>query len=126
MAMQQTFFGRAKSIAGAALVGLGIFTLHENLEGAATQLSHLLDTASAETLGIQPRVLLAGTQLLQAYASDRQRFLQSLFQHILIILWPLLLVVAGTVLSRDAFTNDVNALPKKDCALVDLTAGRST
>lgn len=32
--MQQTFFGRAKSIAGAALVGLGIFIFHGNLDRA--------------------------------------------------------------------------------------------
>src|ERR1700676_2201511 len=44
MAMQQTFFGRAKSIAGAALVGLGIFMVHGNLDRAATQWSHLLST----------------------------------------------------------------------------------
>jgi hypothetical protein len=118
MAMQQ-ISGRGKSIAGAAFAGLGVFILHENLEAAATQLSHLLSTAPDETLGIQPRVILAGTQVLQAYAFDHQRFLQSLFQHILVILWPLLLIVAGTVLSRDVFTDDVTALPKKDCALVD-------
>jgi len=37
--------------------------------------------------------------------------------------WPLLLVMVGTVLSRDILIGDVNALPKKDCGLIDLTAG---
>jgi hypothetical protein len=60
---------------------------------------------------------------LQAYAADHQRFLQGFLRHIFVSCWPLLLVIAGTILSRDAFTDDVNALPKKDCRLVDLTAG---
>jgi hypothetical protein len=125
MAMQQTFFGPAKSIAGAALVGIGIFTFYEDLERAATQLSHLLGTNPGEGLGVLPTVILATSRVLQAYASDHQRFLQGFLQHMLISSWPLLLVMVGMVLSGDAFA-DGNALPKRDCGLVDLTAGRST
>jgi hypothetical protein len=126
MAMQQTFFGRAKSIAGAALVGLGILIFHENLDRAASQLSHLLGTIPGEALGVLPTVILAASRVLQAYAADHQRFLQGFLRHMLVSCWPLLLVIVGTVLSRDAFADNDNALPKKDCGLVDLTAGRST
>jgi hypothetical protein len=40
--------------------------------------------------------------------------------------WPLLLVIAGTVLSRDAFPGDAATITKKDCGIVDLTVRRST
>jgi len=122
--MQQTFFGRAKSIAGTALVGLGIFIFHGNLDRAATQWSHLLSTTPGEAPGVLAAVILAAPRVLQAYAADHQRFLQGFLRHIFLSCWPLLLVIVGTVLSRDTFTENVNALPKKDCGLVDLTASR--
>jgi hypothetical protein len=122
--MQQTFFGRAKSIAGAALVGLGIFIFHRSLDRAATQLSHLQSTTPGEAPGVLATVILAAPRVLQAYATDHPRFLQGFLRHIFLSCWPLLLVIVGTVLSRDTFTEDVKALPKKDCGLVDLTASR--
>ncbi len=121
--MQQTFFGRAKSLAGAALVGLGIFIFHGNLDRAATQWTHLLSTTPGEAPGVLPTVILAAPRVLQAYAADHKRFLQGSLRDIFVPCWPLLLVIVGTVLSRDTFTDDVNALPKKDCGLVDLAAG---
>jgi len=121
--MQQTSLGRAKSLAGAALVGLGIFIFHGNLDRAATEWSHLLSTIPGEALGVLPKVILAAPRVLQAYAADHHRFLQCFLRHIFVSCWPLLLVIAGTVLSRDTFMEDVNALPKKDCVPVDLTGG---
>ncbi len=121
--MQQTFFGRAKSLAGAALVGLGIFILHGNLDRSATQWTHLLSATPGEAPGVLPTVILAAPRVLQAYAADHQRFLQGFLRDIFMSCWPLLLVMVGTVLSRETFTEDVNALPKKDCGLVDLAAG---
>ncbi len=123
--MRHTFSGRAKPIAGAALIGLGIFVLYENLDQAATQLGHLFGTPR-ETLGVLPTVILAALRVLQAYASDHQRFVQGLIEHALVTFWPLLLVVAGTVLSRDAFPGTADATTKKDREIVDLTARRST
>jgi hypothetical protein len=122
--MQQTFFGRAKSLAGAALVGVGIFIFHGNLDRAATEWTHLLSTTPGEALGVLPKVILAAPRVLQAYGADHQRFLQSFLRHIFVSCWPLLLVIVGTVLSRDTFTDDVNALPKEDCGPVDLTGGQ--
>ena len=120
--MQQTLLGGAKSIAGAALVGLGIFIFQGNLDRAATQWSHLLSTTPGAAPGVLAAVILAAPRVLQAYGADHQRFLQCFLRHIFVSCWPLLLVIAGAVLWRDTFTEDVNAL-KKDCGLVDLTAG---
>jgi hypothetical protein len=121
MAMQRTFFGRAKSLAGASLVGLGIFILQGNLDRAATQWRHLLSTTHGEALGVSPTVILAAPRILQAYGADHRWFVQGFLREIFVSCWPLLLVVVGTVLLRDTFMGDVNALPKKDCGLIDLT-----
>jgi len=124
MAIAQTFFGRAKSIAGAALIGLGIFIFHGNLDRAATQWSRLLSTPPGEAPGVLATVILAAPRVLEAYAADHQRFLQGFLRYIFLSCWPLLLVIVGTALSRDTFTEDVNALAKRDCGLVDLKASR--
>ena len=108
------------------LIGLGIFVFYENLHQAATQLGHLLDVIPREALGVLPSVILAASRVLQAYGADHPRSLQGCLLHMLASSWPLLLVIVGTVLSRDCSTDNVNALPKRDCGLVDVTAGRST
>jgi len=126
MARQRTAFRSSKSIAGAALVGFGMFILYENLAGAVAWLSHVLGTNSPEALGVLPAVILAASRVLQAYGADHPRSLQGFLQHMLVSSWPLLLVMVGTVLSRDTFTDNVKARSKKDCGLVDLTTGRST
>ena len=127
MAVQQTFAGRAKSIAGTALVGLGILVFYENLHQAATQLIYLLGVNPGEAPGVLPTAILAAYRVLQTYGADHARLLQGCLLHMLASSWPLLLVIAGTVLSRDCSTDNVNATSKKKIVgLVDLTAGRST
>jgi hypothetical protein len=123
MAMRQTF-GCPKSIAGAALIALGTLIFCENLNRAATQLSHLL--GAIPRIGILPAVILAAPRVLQAYAADHHLLLVGLLRHMLLLCWPLLLVIAGTVLSPDVFRDDVNPLRRKNCGLVDLAARRST
>jgi hypothetical protein len=131
--MRQTFFGSPKSIAGIALVGLGITVLYRNLDGATTQLSNLIGTTRAEPLGVLPSLVLVSARVMQSYALDHRRFLEGFFQHLWVLFWPLLLVIVGTVLSRDGFTDQGEALArpnkyfqKKDSGGVDLAAPRST
>ena len=123
--MQYTFSKRAKSIAGAALIGLGIFLLHENLEQAVTQLNELA-SSPRQMLGAVPAVILAALQVLQAYTSNHQQFLGSLLQHLWLTFWPLVLVSAGTALSQDADSVDPDAPSKKDREIVDSSVRRST
>ena len=111
--MQQTF-GRTKSIAGTALIGLGIFVFYENLHQATTQLSHLLGVIPREALVVLPTVILAASRVLQAYG-DHPQSLPGCLLHMLASSWPLLLVIVGTALSRDSSTDNINALPEKDC-----------
>jgi hypothetical protein len=110
MTRQRRLSESFKSIAGAALVGLGLHLLWGNLDRAATQLSHLLGTAAGETLGVLPSAVLASSQAVQAYALDRQVFLLGLLR-MLVSFWPLLLVIVGTMFLRDAVADKVKALP---------------
>ena len=126
MARLKTTFRSSKSIAGAALVGFGMFILYEHLVGAVAWSSHLLGDNSFEALGVLPAFMLAVSQVLAAYAANHQHFLQASLQHMLVSSWPLLLVTAGTVLSRDTVTDNGNAVQRKDRGVVDLTTGRST
>jgi hypothetical protein len=119
-------FRSTRSIAGGALVGFGMFILYENLAGAAAWLSHAVGANSFEALGVLPAFMLAVSQVLPAHAANHQHFLQASLQHLLVSSWPLLLVITGTVLSRESLTDDVNAGEKKDPKVVDLAKGRST
>jgi len=123
--MQGKFFKHARSLAGTVLVALGIFILHQNLDRAAAQFSHLLGI-TGDVQGAFPTVILAILRLVQAYAADHQRFLQGFLHQVLESSWPVVLVVAGTVLSRNPSLDEGHALPKENCHSVDLTAGRST
>jgi presenilin-like A22 family membrane protease len=101
---QLTVLRSAKSIVGTALLVLGTFILYENLAGAVGRLSHVLANGS-EALGLLPAVVLAASQPVHAYAVDHHRFMLGLFQQVLASSWPLLLVIFGSVLSRDTFTD---------------------
>ena len=129
---QLTVLRSAKSIVGTALLVLGTFILYENLAGAVGRLSHVLANGS-EALGLLPAVVLAASQPVHAYAVDHHRFLLGLFQQVLASSWPLLLVIFGSVLSRDTFTdkskhiqeNTVDPLPTYTSADRDRRKARS-
>jgi hypothetical protein len=127
MAGQHTLFQNLKSIAGVALIGLGVFILFGSRTDAAAQLSSLngITTEGAQTFGVLTDVGLAASHALQAYIFGRQEFLRGLYQ-ILISFWPLLLVIAGTVFLRDGAADEVKELQRKNTGHVDLTARRST
>jgi hypothetical protein len=108
MAMQPTFFGRAKSIAGAGLIGLGSFVLYENLDRVPHDLSRLLGAPPVEADRLLPGLILAGSRILQAYGANHQCFLETLLLHALVSSWPLLLVAVGAVLSRESVAGDAN------------------
>lgn len=122
MAGQRTSFHRIKSIAGVAFDGMGMFLLYAHLTAGVARFSHILDTGSSKVVAIL-LVTPELPQVLQAYAADHHRFLQ----HMLVSCWPLLLVVVGTALARDSFTDNAAALSTKISAgCVDLAARRST
>jgi hypothetical protein len=119
-------FRSSKSIAGAVLVGFGMFILYENLARAVSWLGHALGANSSDALGLLPAIILTVSQVLRSHAADHQRFVEGFLQHMLVSSWPILLVMLGTILSRGTFTGNVNTVPRKDGALVDLIPSHST
>jgi hypothetical protein len=99
------------SIAGAALVGLGLQLFWGNLDRAAARLSHPLGVAAEQALGVVPSIALTVSGLVQAYASDHQGFVVVLLR-VLLSCWPLLLVFTGARLLQGAVTEKVKELPK--------------
>ena len=112
MAARQRAFRISKSIAGAALLLLGMFILYANLAAAVARSSHVL-AHSAEALGVVPALVLAASQAVHACAFNHQRFFQGLFRQMLASSWPLLLVIFGTVLSKDTFADNSKHIPEK-------------
>ncbi len=127
MARRYRLLRDLKSIAGAALIGLGLFILCGNLPDAAARLSRLAGTSAdaSQTFGEMIAVVLAASHVVQSYLFDRGEFLRGLCG-ILISFWPLLLVIAGTVLTGTTPRSESRNFPKKCTGDVDLTDVRST
>ncbi len=105
MAKHHTRVQNLKLVAGTALVGFGVFIQSENLAHAAAQVNHLLGISAdrTQTLGVLVALGLAASHALQAYFFEHQEFLRCLYR-ISLSFWPLLAVIAGTVLLRNGFT----------------------
>ncbi len=112
MAARQRAFRVSKSIAGAAILLLGMFTLYANLAAAVTRSSHIL-AHSAEALGVVPALVLAASQAVHSCTFNHQHFVQGLFLQMLASSWPLLLVIFGTVLSKDTLADKPKQIPQK-------------
>ncbi len=95
-------------IAGGSLVGLGLRILCGNLDRMAAQLPFL--GATGEEPGGLSSLIFAASHAMQAHALDQQDFWQALLR-IFVLFWPLILVVAGTILSRHVLTDEAQALP---------------
>ena len=127
MARQYAHFENLKSIVGTALIGLGLFVVYGNLADAAARLGRFAGVSADanQTLGELTAVGLAASQALQTYLFDRAGFLRGLCK-ILISFWPLLLVIAGTVLTEMASRTMPKNIQNKIIGDVDLTGVRST
>ena len=99
MAGRHTLSQNQKSIAGTSLIALGAVILCANLTPLAAQLSRSLGltAADAQSLGLPAVIVLGASHTLRVYLFNQHDFLQT-FHQLLISLWPLLFVVAGTAL----------------------------
>ena len=120
--MKRAFFERTKSIAGIASLVIGLFILHEHVDRAMAQLSHIFGHAGIAL----PAVFLVASRIVQPYAADHQRFLQDFVMQILTSSWPLVLVVVGTVLSRERSGDEATHFQNRNSKCVDLINRRST
>jgi hypothetical protein len=120
MVAQQRSPQRLKSIAGAILSALGFLVLFANLDAVAAQITGAARISSERTPGTLTALAMATLHVLQAYAFDHAGFLSGLLG-ILVSFWPLIMIIVGTVLLRDAFagcraghTDDVRSVSKGD------------
>ncbi len=102
MVAQQTSPRSLKSITGAILLALGFLILFANLDVVTGQIASAAGTSVEPAQGILPALVLATLHILQDYAFDHAGFLSGLLQ-ILVSFWPLILIIIGAVLLRDAF-----------------------
>jgi hypothetical protein len=127
MARQYALFENLKSMVGTALIGLGLFVVYGNLTDAAARLSRFagISAEANQTLGELTAVGLAASQAFQSYLFDRAGFLRGLCK-ILISFWPLLLVIAGAVLTGMASGTTPRNVQNKIIGDVDRAGDRST
>ena len=102
MATQQTTPRSLTSVAGAFLLAVGFLILFANLDAAATQLTYATGNTGARAFETVPALVLALLHGLQVYVFDHAGFLSGVLQF-LISFWPLILILAGALLLRDAF-----------------------
>ena len=114
MAGQRTPFQNRKSITGLAFIGLGVVILAGNLVSAAVHLSHVLSISAdlAEKLGLLNTASVAISQALWAYFFDHHEFSRGVHR-ILLSFWPVLLVIAGSVVLRDRVASQPGEPQKK-------------
>lgn len=103
MVNRQASSTSTKSIAGAILLSFGLLLLFANLDEVAARVSDCSSFASpAGAVGTVLELGLTACRAAQVYFFDPSRF-QSSLQQILLSFWPLILVIVGAVLLRDAF-----------------------
>jgi hypothetical protein len=117
----------SKTIAGLGLVGLGGFILSGSLANVASQASRLIGMGADATqvFGELTVVGLAAAQLWRSYVFDRRELVLGVCR-ILISFWPLLLVIAGAVLTGMASGTMPKNVQNKMTEDVDLTEDHAT
>ena len=102
MAARQTTPRSLTSIAGAFLLAVGFLILFSNLDAAAARIAYATGNAGGRALETLPALILALLHGLQAYVFDHAGFLSGVLQF-LVSFWPLILILTGALLLRDAF-----------------------
>jgi hypothetical protein len=102
-----------KSISGGAFVGFGLHFLSGNLGGDVMQLRHMFGIPAGDGLGLLPSMMLAASRAANTYSLDHGRFLDGTL-YLAASLWPVVLVIIGTVLLRNALTDKVRVLPSQN------------
>jgi len=123
MAKRAAFLQSSKALAGAALVGLGMFVLYQNLAGMVGSVNHVLGANSSEALGILPAVILAASRMVETHSRSHHNAVQEFLQQFCIQCWPLILVTIGTMLSRDGIVIKKDKAVQGSCTLVAVSAG---
>jgi hypothetical protein len=100
MAQRQTSSKSFPAVAGALLLSIGLLMLFANLDELADRVSNSF-SATPGALGAAVEIGLAGMRVVQAYFFDQAAF-QAGLHWVLVSLWPLILVMIGATLLRNA------------------------
>jgi hypothetical protein len=127
MARQWRVFRNLRSVVGMGLIVFGIFMLGGNLSDACGQLSRLvgISAEATQTFGGLFAVGLAAAQVWRFYVFDRTELALGVCG-ILVSFWPLMLVIAGAVLTGVASGTMPKNVQNKTVGDVDLTGVGST
>ena len=107
------------AVAGALLLSLGLVLLFANLDEAAAHVGNSF-ASTGTSFATVVELALAGMRAVQAYLFDHPTF-QAGLHAILVSLWPLLLVILGATLLRNAvskrYTNSrlARAFASREC-----------
>ncbi len=101
MVRRQAVLRDRKSIAGAALIGLGLFILFRNPDEAIV-LIRFLGTLGEQADSLGQVTSMAVQHFLQGYLFDHTEFLQVLYQ-VLLSFSGVLLIVTGTIFFAAVF-----------------------
>jgi hypothetical protein len=114
MARRYGLFQNLRTIAGMTLIGLGLFVLFDNVNEAAGRLSRVAGVSadSTQTFGELTVAGLAASRAIQCYLFDRVGFARGICK-LLLSLWPLLLVIAGTILTGMVSRTDSRNVQKR-------------
>lgn len=104
MGGQRRKFRSLKAIAGATLVGLGLFILYGDLTGAVAGVEAVLRANGSAALGIVSAFVLSVSHTPQAFTTRHYGIIPCLL-HFWVTCWPLLLVRVGTSLTRESTVN---------------------
>jgi hypothetical protein len=119
-----TFHG-TRSIAGPAVLGIGLFILYHNVGGVVVCASHVLLHHSS-SLGTVPALILALAQILKCHSVSMPSSSNGLVEHAVLSSWPLLLVVVGTLLSGEEVVDSAAPVGEKISGTVEIRTSRST
>ena len=116
--MTPTSAKHVRSVAGAALLGIGAFLLRENFDLAAGRLHHVLGLG--EGAGLTTTIIVVAMRGGQAYACDRLQLLHDTL--LLALAWcrPVLLIAGSISLSRDIFADGCDPAQDPGCGNVEL------
>lgn len=114
MARQRGLFENLRLIMGMALIGFGLFILCGNLADVAVRLSGLVGISAdaTQTFGGLIVAGLAISQVWRSYVFDRRELVLGLCG-ILVSFWPMVLVIAGAVLTGTASRTESRNLHEK-------------
>ncbi len=88
-----------QSLIGSILIAFGVLVFCANLNRTCVELIRTLYVFPRHALGLVPTLVVAVARLMQDYSANRRCLLHFLILHIVTVVWPLLLVAVGAILS---------------------------